>query len=68
MMPTPLPHSTSTERSRLLSVCAIRSRALERLYERREIVDNLIRSLESYLEYQQATGSPATFSAERKCS
>lgn len=68
MMPTPLPHTTSAERSRLISVNAIRLRALERLYDRRDIVDNLIRSLESYLECQQATGSPAVFSAERKCS
>lgn len=45
----------------------IRRRALERLYERKAAVDDLIRSLEGY---QRAKRKPQCipFSAERKCS
>jgi hypothetical protein len=49
-----LPAPYTPERNRMLSVNALRLRALERLYERREAVDNLIRSLEEY----QAADSP----------
>ena len=45
----------AAERSRLLAVNEIRERALERLYQRRAAVDDLIRSLESY----QQSSSPA---------
>lgn len=64
----PVPSPTSAERNRILSVHTIRVKALDRLYARREVVDDLIRSLESYLECQQSTGSLSMFSAERKCS
>jgi hypothetical protein len=47
----------------------IRRRALQRLYERKAVVDTLIQSLE---DYQQARVSCVSalleFSAERKCS
>jgi hypothetical protein len=47
----------------------MRTRALERLYERRAAVDNLIRSLEDYANCA-AERRPAciAFSAARKCS
>ena len=45
----------AAERSRLLAVNEIREGALERLYERRAAVDDLIRSLETY----QRSSSPA---------
>ncbi len=48
MLPLPLPSPGSTERRRLLSAHLMRRRALERLYERRDAVDALIRSLERY--------------------
>ena len=44
-MPIALPAPSSAERIRLLSVDAIRRRALERLYERKDAVEDLIRSL-----------------------
>jgi len=53
MMPLVLPSPTSAERSRVVSVNMLRRQALERLYRRRETVENLIRSLEDY----QANGS-----------
>ncbi|MGA3018736.1 MAG: hypothetical protein ABSF62_16570 [Bryobacteraceae bacterium] len=43
-----LPRAFTGERSRLLSMDLIRSHALDRLYERREAVQNLIRALEDY--------------------
>jgi len=48
-----LPHPSSPERSRLLSVDLIRRRALERLYRRRVAVEELIRSLEDYQMAQE---------------
>ena len=48
MMPMILPSPTSSERSRAVSVNVLRRQALERLYRRREAVENLIRSLEMY--------------------
>jgi hypothetical protein len=69
MMPILLPAADASERSRLLSVDLIRRRALQRLYDRRTAVDNLIQSLE---DYQRAKATMATapmpFTAERKCS
>jgi len=53
MQTLPLPSPNSPERSRLLSAYAIRRRALERLYERRDAVDQLIRSLERYRSTSQ---------------
>ena len=46
--------SSSTERNRILAVELIRRRALERLYERREAVHNLICALEAYQQSRQA--------------
>lgn len=69
-IPLPLPVPSSDERSRVISGDYIRSRALDRLYERKAAVEDLIRSLEEY----QRTNSPRRaecieFSAApRKCS
>ena len=64
-----LPASDSAERSRLLCVSYLRERALQRLYARRDAVDDLIRSLENY---NQARENPMSecleFNSERKCS
>ena len=64
-----LPPPASTERSRLMPVDALRRQALARLYERRDTVDNLIRSLENYQRSQSGT-RPACIeiTARRKCS
>ena len=43
-----LPPVSSSERNRLVAADAIRRRALERLYERRETVKTLIAALEGY--------------------
>jgi hypothetical protein len=48
MMPLTLPSPASAERSRLMPVDILRQQALARLYERRDTVDSLIRSLEDY--------------------
>jgi hypothetical protein len=53
-MPISLPNTSSAERYRMLSMDTIRQRALERLYERKTVVENLIQSLE---EYERAQGS-----------
>jgi hypothetical protein len=50
----PIPSTFSCERNRLLAVDSIRHRALERLYERREAVENLICALEAYQRSRQA--------------
>lgn len=64
-----LPSPDSTERSRLLSVSYLRQRALERLYARRDAVDDLIRSLENYSQTPNApAGECLQFSSGRKCS
>ena len=55
MMPLTLPSPASAERSRLMPVEILRRQALERLYERRETVENLIRSLEDYQRSQTET-------------
>ena len=47
-----IPHPDSADRSRLLSVQQMRRRALERLYERKFAVENLIQSLEDYKEFR----------------
>ena len=69
MTPLTLPSPASPERSRLLPVDVLRRQALARLYERRETVDNLIRSLEDYQRTQSGV-PPACIeiSARRKCS
>jgi hypothetical protein len=45
---TPIMLPTAAERSDLLAVKQVRLRNLERLYERRALVDVLIRCLEEY--------------------
>jgi len=49
-----LPHASAEERSRLLSVDLIRSRALDRLYQHHEAVQRLIRALEDYQKSREA--------------
>jgi len=67
-IPITLPLPTSAERSRLLSVDAIRRRALDRLYERRSAVQDLIRSLEDYQRSKDGRlAECVVFSARRKC-
>ena len=64
-----LPHASTEERSRLLSMDLIRSRALDRLYQRREAVQNLIHALEDYQKSREATmAHRVDFSFLRKCS
>ena len=47
----------------------IRQRALERLYERRDTVDELIFALENYLADRRASRAPCiSINAVRKCS
>ena len=69
MTPLTLPPPASTARSRLLPVDVLRRQALERLYERRDTVDNLIRSLEDY-QRSKAETHPACIdiSVRRRCS
>ena len=52
MMPIALPSPSSPERNRLL-LNALESRRLDRLYRRRCAIDELIRSLELYIESQE---------------
>jgi hypothetical protein len=47
-LPTPLPAPSSTERYRRLCVDSLRQQALDRLYERRDVLENLIGALEDY--------------------
>ena len=64
-----LPHASTEERSRLLSMDLIRGRALERLYQRREAVQNLIRALEDYQKSRETRMAHCiSFSSLRKCS
>jgi hypothetical protein len=49
-----LPPISSAERNQLLAVDTVRRRALERLYERREAVQDLISALETYQQSRQA--------------
>ena len=54
MMPLVLPSPASAERNRAGSVNSLRRQALERLYRRRETLENLIRSLEDYQDAKTA--------------
>jgi hypothetical protein len=65
----PLVAFASAERSRAKSADDIRRRALERLYDRRQAVEVLIRSLEGYEQCHKpcATASIDVIAA-RKCS
>ena len=69
MTPLTLPSPASAERSRLMPVEILRRQALERLYERRDTVDNLIRSLEDY-QRTKTTAAPncVEITARRRCS
>ena len=67
--PIVLPPITSAERAQIAAVHGMRTRALERLYERRAAVDNLIRSLEDYANCAgERRPACIAFSAARKCS
>ena len=70
MTPLLLPPPASTDRSRLLPVDELRRQALARLYQRRDTVDTLIRSLEDYQRTQAhaATVCVVDISARRRCS
>lgn len=69
MMPLTLPSPASAQRSRLVPVDALRRQALERLYQRRETVENLIRSLEDYERSKTIAQAPCLdISSHRKCS
>jgi hypothetical protein len=68
-MPIALLASSSAERVRVSSADAIRRRALERLYERRDAVEYLIRSLEGYEKCHEGRAAACIdISAGRKCS
>ena len=69
MTPIMFPTPSSAERIRLISSDFIRARALERLYERKAAVEDLIRSLQDY----QRSNAPRRaecieFSAPPRCS
>jgi hypothetical protein len=53
MTPIMLPSPTSTERDRIVAGCTLSGKALDRLYERRSVLDELIRSLEDYQKTTQ---------------
>ena len=55
MTPTTIAHprAFTEEGSRLMPIDLIHNRALDRLYERREAVQNLIRALEDYQQFRQ---------------
>lgn len=64
-----LPSPASAERNRLILVDDLRRQALARLYERRQTVENLIRSLEDYQRTKSGTRCECIdISARRKCS
>ena len=64
-----IPAAASIERSRLIPNDFIRRRALERLYERKAAVEDLIRSLEGYERTTHPKmGRCVPFSAQLKCS
>ena len=63
-----LPDSSSAERVRLMSMDLIRDRALERLYERRDAVSDLICALERYQRSRQTRVAQCVpFNPVRKC-
>ena len=69
MTPLVLPPPASTERSRVLPVDDLRRQALARLYQRRDTVDTLIRSLEDYQRTQTRAGTLCVdINARRRCS
>lgn len=63
-----LPPIASAERNRRIPVDLIRRRALERLYERRAAVQDLIRALEEYQRSREIRLAQCIdFSAHRRC-
>ena len=62
MTPTNIvqPRAFTEERSRLMSMDLIRNHALDRLYERREAVQNVIRALEGYQKSREARAARST--------
>jgi hypothetical protein len=66
---TVIPAVASIERSRLIPDDFVRLRALERLYERKAAVEDLIRSLEGYERTtHRKMGECVPFNAPLKCS
>jgi hypothetical protein len=66
---TVLPAVASIERTRMIPADFIRRRALDRLYERKAAVEDLIRSLEIYERTANPrAGECVPFSAPLKCS
>ena len=53
MASTPISFPSASERAGILAVQTLRRQKLERLYERRALVDELIASLEQYQKAQQ---------------
>ncbi len=70
MMTISLPSKLSPERSRILAGNSLRSQALDRLYARRSVLDDLIRSLENYRKSKKDREADLLqfVSAARKCS
>lgn len=69
MIEIALPSPTSADRNRLANLQAIRRRALDRLYQRREAVDDLIQSLEVYLKSKESRRAQCIeFVSARRCS
>jgi hypothetical protein len=67
-MPRPLLSTADAAETLPINIRDIRYRALERLYLRREAVDELIRSLEQYEDAAPRRAPCIPFSADRKCS
>ena len=64
-----VPISSYAERNRIRASDTVRQRALERLYERRATVDELIDVLERYQQGREQSLAPCIeISAVRKCS
>jgi hypothetical protein len=64
-----LPTISSPERNRLMSVDLIRRRALDRLYQRKAAVEDLIQALEDYQRAESHQKAECIdFSVARKCS
>jgi len=63
-----LPPTCSGERNRLLVMDSVRRRALERLYERREAVQDLITALEGYQQSREARLAQAVSCATTRMS
>jgi hypothetical protein len=57
MLTLSLPESPAAERQRSLRVTSLRMQALERLYQRRAAVDNLISAFERYQDHRADEGS-----------